>query len=434
MSIMSIGVENLPRIQDDVTVPPGYKKTEVGIIPEDWEVKPLKRISPRQSVGLVINPSTYFDKAGTVPILVGSNVSENSIDSTSANRITSSSNEMLSTSRLAAGDLVTVRVGDPGVTAVVPPELDGCNCASMMIVRRHPSFDSHWLCSAMNSRQGRRQVEHVQYGTAQKQFNISDAVDFCYPVPPVPEQRAIAAALTNVDALLAALERIIAKNRAVKLAAMQQLLTGRTRLSEFQGKWEPRELKQIIRDFIVPMRDKPKRFGGGVPWCRIEDFEGKYLSGSKSGQCVDDSTIREMNLKVHPPGTLLVSCSANLGKCAIVRRPLVTNQTFIGLVADHSIASTEFLFYYFSFNAAALNNQASGTTISYLSRKQFEAFPVIIPAQREEQMAIANILSDMDAEIAALEWRREKAKAIRQGMMQALLTGRIRLVQSEVGT
>ena len=171
---------------------PGYKQTEVGVIPEEWEVKPLKRLSPSQSVGLVINPSTYYDKAGTVPLLVGSNVSENAIDSTTSNRITKASNEMLPASRLVAGDLVMVRVGEPGVAAVVPPELNGCNCASMMIIRQHPSFDSHWLCCMMNSRHGRQQVEHVQYGTAQKQFNISDAVDFLYLVPPLPEQHAIA--------------------------------------------------------------------------------------------------------------------------------------------------------------------------------------------------------------------------------------------------
>ena len=211
-------------------VKPGYKQTEVGVIPEDWEVKPLRHIPPRQSVGLVINPSTYFDKAGTVPTLVGSNVSENSIDSTSANRITRASNEMLSASRLSAGDLVTVRVDEPGVTAVVPPELDECNCASKMIVRRHPTFDSHWLCCAMNSHHGRQQVQHVQYGTAQKQFNIGDAVDFIFPVPPLPEQEAIAEALSDADALIESLEQLLAKKRQVKQGAMQELLTGRIRL------------------------------------------------------------------------------------------------------------------------------------------------------------------------------------------------------------
>lgn len=154
-------------------VRPRYKQTEVGVIPEDWEVKPLKFISPKQCVGLVINPSTYFDPQGTVPLLVGSNVSKNAIDPTSANRIKTEDNNLLSASRLTAGDLVMVRVGEPGITAVIPPELDGCNCASMMIVRKHPSFNSDWLCCAMNSHHGRQQVEHVQYGTAQKQFNIA---------------------------------------------------------------------------------------------------------------------------------------------------------------------------------------------------------------------------------------------------------------------
>jgi len=164
-------------------IPKGYKLTEVGVIPKDWAVKYLKEVSPQQSVGLVINPSTYFDEKGTIPMLVGSNIEENIIDWNSANKITEVSDKKLSASRLYAGDLVVVRVGEPGTSAVIPSELDGCNCASMMIVRKHSSFNSEWLCFMMNSPIGRNQVLSVQYGTAQKQFNISDAVDFIYPVP-----------------------------------------------------------------------------------------------------------------------------------------------------------------------------------------------------------------------------------------------------------
>jgi type I restriction enzyme S subunit len=119
-----------------MAVKKGYKQTEVGVIPEDWDVKRLKEISPSQSVGLVINPSTYYSPSGTVPLLVGSNVKENSIDWASANKITDEGNQQIPASQLFAGDLVMVRVGDPGVTAVVPKELEGANCASMMIIRR----------------------------------------------------------------------------------------------------------------------------------------------------------------------------------------------------------------------------------------------------------------------------------------------------------
>jgi type I restriction enzyme, S subunit len=202
----------------------GYKQTEVGVIPENWEVKRLKHISPSQSVGLVINPSSYFDNAGSVPMLVGSHVHENGIEWESANRISDFSNNLLPSSRLSAGDLVTVRVGDPGVTAVVPTELDGCNCASMMIVRQHRSFISRWLCYVMNSPIGRAQIEHVQYGTAQKQFNISDAIDFLYPVPPLLEQEAIAYTLSDIDALIESLDRLLTKKRQIKQGAMQELL------------------------------------------------------------------------------------------------------------------------------------------------------------------------------------------------------------------
>jgi len=105
-------------------VKPGYKQTEVGVIPADWDVRPLKKISPSQSVGLVVNPSSYFDERGTVPMLVGSNITANRIHWESAQRISDTSNMAIAASRLAARDLITVRVGDPGVTAVVPPELD----------------------------------------------------------------------------------------------------------------------------------------------------------------------------------------------------------------------------------------------------------------------------------------------------------------------
>ena len=208
----------------------GYKQSELGEVPEDWDVKRLREISPSQSVGLVINPSSYYSDRGTVPMLVGSHVFENEIRWGRANKITQQSNSLLPASRLNEGDLVTVRVGEPGVTAVIPSELDQANCASMMIVRKGQKFDSRWLCFLMNSRVGKSQVEGVQYGTAQKQFNIVDAVDFLFPFPPIEEQTAIAKVLSDIDELVSEQKRLIVKARHIKQGMMQELLTGKTRL------------------------------------------------------------------------------------------------------------------------------------------------------------------------------------------------------------
>ena len=193
-------------------------------------------------------------------------------------------------------------------------------------------------------------------------------------LPPIHEQQAIAEALSDADALIEALEQLIAKKRLIKQGVMQELLTGRRRLAGFSGEWKSIELKTIVTQFIVPMRDKPKKFSGDIPWCRIEDFSGKYLYSSKSDQFVDDETIMLMKLKINPTGTLLVSCSADLGRCAIVCRPLITNQTFIGLEFDEKKASNEFFYYFMTFHAEDLNDLSAGTTISYLSREQFETF------------------------------------------------------------
>ena len=101
--------------------------------------------------------------------------------------------------------------------------------------------------------------------------------------------------------------------------------------------WEMTPLKTVISEFIVPMRDKPKSFDSGVPWVRIEDFKGRTVDRSSSGREVNDKTINELSLKIFPVGTVLCSCSATLGICAIVGKPLISNQTFIGLVPDLSL-------------------------------------------------------------------------------------------------
>lgn len=191
------------------------------------------------------------------------------------------------------------------------------------------------------------------------------------------------------------------------------------RFPEFREEieWNRKKLDEIVINFIVPMRDKPKDLSGEIPWCRIEDFDGMYLSLSKTNQGVTDQTIKEMNLKVYPIGTLLVSCSAYLGRCAITSKRLITNQTFIGLVPNVNLLDTVF-FYYIMINAEKkLNALSSGTTIAYLSREKFEKFEVIVP-QIVEQQKIAFCLSSLDDLITAETQKLELYKEHKKGLMQ----------------
>ena len=201
----------------------------LGQIPKHWTLKRLKHLSPRQSVGLVINPSTHVVDEG-IPFLFGSDISESSICIEKVRRISPESNATLKASRLNAGDLVSVRVGYPGITAVIPPELDQCNCASLLIIRQSTSFHSQWLCHAMNSPVGRFQVSLVQYGAAQEQFNVGHAVDFVFPTPPLAEQREIVDFIdtkcARFDHLYAAYARQIEMLGEYRAALIHEAVTG----------------------------------------------------------------------------------------------------------------------------------------------------------------------------------------------------------------
>lgn len=402
----------------------GYKHTDVGMIPSDWEVKKLREISPSQSVGLVINPSSYYDDRGSIPMLVGSHVEENKITWESANRITKESNAKLPASRLYSGDLVTVRVGAPGITAVIPQELDQANCASMMIIRQGEKFDSNWLCFMMNSFIGRTRIEGVQYGTAQKQFNIIDAIDFLFPFPKKTEQTAIANALSDVDALIQELEKLIAKKQAIKTATMQQLLTGRTRLPQFahhpDGRkkgYKPSELGEIPEDWeTVQLDDCSAYVGSGKTNTKSTGDFPLYGSTGLIGSCARPEYLGE--------ALLVARVGANAGRLNYVSGEygVSDNTIIIKLKSDNNIA-----FFKYWLIRKNLNTLVFGSGQPLITGTQLKDLALPLPSKKE-QTPIAMILSDMDEEIQALEQRLSKTRQIKQGMMQELLTGKTRLL------
>jgi len=168
------------------------------------------------------------------------------------------------------------------------------------------------------------------------------------------------------------------------------------------------------------MRDKPKEFCGDVPWIRIEDFDGKYIADSRTDQRVDRETIRKMNLKVFPVDTVLCSCSCRMGTTAIVSQPLVSNQTFIGIVPHHGLSS-EFLYYLMQSSAEHLQSTATGAIQQYLSREDFQQLRFFSPLENE-QRAIAAYLDRETARIDALIEKKKQQIELLQEKHAALIS------------
>ncbi|QAR51557.1 restriction endonuclease subunit S [Bacillus altitudinis] len=192
------------------------------------------------------------------------------------------------------------------------------------------------------------------------------------------------------------------------------------RFSGFSSKWCEQKLKKVFKDFIVPMRDKPKEFSGTIPWTRIEDIEGRFINGTTSGQYVSEEIIKSMNLKIMPKGSLIVSSSATFGIVAIVTNDLITNQTFIGLVPK-DMYDIDYLYVFFkSVNIQKKMKRASaGSTIFYISRKQFEemigSFPTL-----EEQTQIGNFFKQLDETIALHEQELNILKQTKKAFLQKM--------------
>lgn len=415
----------------------GYKHTELGAIPESWGTVAFNKCFKILSNN-TLSRAELSDEEGSVKNIHYGDilVKYDNVLNCATERISyiRDVNKTKNCMFLANGDLV---IADTAEDETVGKAVEMINIGEQKVVSGlhtipcRPTFPDMfadgWLGYYINHSIYHDQLLPFITGTKVSAISKSAIADTLILVPPMEEQERIAEALSDVDSMIASLEKLITKKKAVKQGAMQELLTGKKRLTGYTGKWKKIQLKELVKEFIVPMRDKPKDLSGPIPWCRIEDFNGKYLYSSKSNQGVTIETINNMNLKVFPQNTLLVSCSAYLGRCAIVKSELVTNQTFIGLVPGDNI-NVDFLFYVMNREEKNLNLLSSGTTISYLSREQFEEYKIYIPCEVSEQTAIASILSDMDNEIEALEQKLKKARQIKQGMMQQLLTGKIRLV------
>lgn len=474
---------------EQVTIPEGYKQTEVGVVPEDWLVKTFKEVcTVNQGLQIAIDRRKKFPASQsriyiTIQYINSSNEPEY-IDDYS------------STVCCGPDDVLMTRTGNTGIVVTGVTGVFHNNFFKIDFDRKN--INSKYFVYYLRSHDCQKTILDKAGISTIPDLNHGDFYSILMPIPDIKEQTAIANALSDVDNLIAALETLIAKKSAIKTAAMQQLLTGKKRLpgfaklSEAQGKkqyegqaetqshpqpaasaamakkhptpnvhqhsapttdtatnhntqtarpgYKHTELGEIPEDWEIKTLGKIGESIIGLTYSPndVAEFGTLVLRSSnvqKNRLAFDNNVFVNMELpdRVIVRENDILVCVRNgsrqlIGKCALIDEK--TAGSAFG--AFMSIYRTEFSkFVFFQFQSNIIQNQINevmGATINQITNKDMAGFKIPLPKAKEEQTAIANVLSDMDAELDALQQRLSKTKTIKQGMMQELLTGKTRLV------
>ncbi|HDP77598.1 MAG TPA: restriction endonuclease subunit S [Mesotoga infera] len=407
-------------------IPPGYKKTEVGIIPEDWEVKRLRDCLVGQpEYGINASAVSYSENLPTY-IRITDITDEGRF---SSENIASVATDSYHNFLLTDGDVVFARTGASVGKYYRYRPGDGALVFAGFLIRVHPDRSKllpQFLEAYLGTSPYWNWVRLMSARSGQPGINGKEYSILPVPVTSIAEQAAIAEVLTDVDNLIESLDNLIDKKQAIKKATMQQLLTGRTRLPGFEGEWELKQLGTFacVRSYrVFPASVNPETIC--IELEHIEQGTGRLCAYSKAAES-------ESSKFLFFSGDILFGrLRPYLKKFWLAKQNGLCSTEIWPLNVSTSDILNNFLFYVVQTEQFLEASGVSyGTHMPRADWKVLRELLIAIPAI-EEQRAITSILLDMDAEIEALERQRDKTKQIKQGMMQQLLTGRIRLLDKE---
>ena len=426
---------------------PGYKQTEVGVIPEDWDVDSLANLTQSKrpiSYGIVQTGRQVSGGVACIRVvdIVNGRVNDDDLITTSQEISNSYKRTVLN-----IGDLIIALRGKIGELAVVQKELEGANLTrGVALIALQEKYSSHFYQQYLSSSDSKIRLQNSLNGSALQELPIATLRSFPVAIPPLPEQRSISQALSDVDRLIAALEKAIDKKRALKTATMQQLLTGKKRLPGFgEGKgYQQTEVGVIPEDWEVSCLDSVTKLSSGTTpsraqedryyrngqyhWVKTTDLNNSRITTTE--EKVTKAALDETCLQIYSPGTVLVAMYGGfnqIGRTGLICIPAAVNQALVAIQVKPNKLNPAYLLATLNYRVEYWKSVASSSRKDpNITSQDVRDFALPLP-KTEEQSAIATVLSDMDAEIAALETRLAKTQSIKQGMMQQLLTGKVRL-------
>ncbi len=422
----------------------GYKQTEIGIIPEEWEIKKIGEISniDPESLCANTNPNYALKYISLEDVDSGKllNISELIFKNapSRARRIINKQDILISTVRpnLKSHLLIKHEVKD----WICSTGFSVIRCKELI----NPYFIFyHLFFSTINI-----QINNLISGSNYPAISKKDIELLKIPLPPLHEQTAIANALSDINALIESLEKLITKKRNIKQGTMQQLLTGKKRLPGFGGDgisrkgykltevgiipedWEVVRLGDVCSKIIDGTHRTPNYINDGIPFYSVENvtnndfFNTKFISKQEHYQLIKRCKPEK--------GDILLTRIGTLGLTKLINWEVEASiYVSLALLKLNSIINNNYL-YVFTKSKQFINNVEKRSLINAIPQKinmeEICKISIVVPINKEEQTAIAEVLSDMDSEIEALEKKLNKYKKVKQGMMQELLTGKKRLI------
>jgi len=428
-------------------VKPGYKQTEVGVIPEDWDVRSLAEICSKITDGTHDTPTPV--RSG-LPFLTAIHIKENFIDYEACSFLTEEDHRIIfARCNPKRGDVLMVNIGaGVATTALVDVDFE-FSLKNVALLKPAASRASGRYLNQCLIRRKSSITQALSSGGAQPFLSLSQIGQIGIPSPPLSEQHAIATALSDVDGLLGGLDRLIAKKRDLKQAAMQQLLTGQTRLPGFHAEWEVKRLGDLFNFSGGYSASRDQLSTEGHCYLHYGDIHGSTKTCIDTDADFQDIPKLDIQLKRVSPVSLLddgdvVFVDASEDDAGTSKHLVVVNKSkkpFISglhtIVAKSKTDELAHNYRRYCFQTPAIRQQflyySVGTKVSGISKSNIPKLTLSFPSV-PQQTAIASVLTEMDAELAVLMQRRDKTRALKQAMMQELLTGRTRLVASSGAT
>lgn len=445
-------------------VPEGYKLTEVGVIPEDWLLWQLNELCSFENGDRSSNyPSSGSFVEGGIPFINAGHVNEGVVSSKDMNYISSKVFKRLGGGKVKPKDILFCLRGSLGKFGVIPSKFGkGAIASSLVIIRpnKRKILLKYLVAGYFKSKTCQEMIELWAGGAAQPNLGARELGKFLVPLPQSKtEQTAIATALSDVDELLSSLEALIAKKQAIKTATMQQLLSGCTRLPQFAFRedgslkgYKPSELGEIPEDWEVKSYEEIFTYLststnsradlssiGDYGYVHYGDIHTKWNNKLDLNQVELPQVSKELvsSAFIEDGDVIMADASEDyegVGKSVEVsnigdRKAVAGLHTFLLRDREKKL-SDGFRGYLHTIPIvkASLDKMATGLKVYGISKRNLALILIPTPS-KQEQTAIATILFDMDAEIEGLEKQLNKTQQIKQGMMQQLLTGKIRLVK-----